>query len=123
MHTLILTPRGLSDAQALATAAHAIGWEVVRLTSWRVPPDLRLVRPVVYGEPLFAEVVAAELDLVLLQAPADWLAQLPARWRLRWVQCIIFGEACTLPGPVFAKPADEKSFPARVYAAGADIPL
>lgn len=70
MPTLVLTPRDLVDTQLLADAARAAGWEVASLTSWRVPADLRPAHAVVYGEPLFCEVVAAELDLALLQAPA-----------------------------------------------------
>jgi ATP-grasp domain, R2K clade family 2 len=43
MPTLILTPRFTDDAQALWRAAIQLGWSVERLTSWRVPEELRAV--------------------------------------------------------------------------------
>jgi hypothetical protein len=121
--TLILTPRNLRDTQQLEETAWIMGWNVLRLTGWRVPTNLHPQHPVVYGEPLFAEVVAAALDLALIQTPPAWLANLPARWLSRLVQLTTFAEARLLPGAIFAKPADEKSFPAKVYPDGQAIPL
>jgi hypothetical protein len=119
--TLILTPRMTQDTLALEQAALAAGWDVVRLSGWRVPASLRAAAPIVYGEPLFAEVVAAELGLALLQTPPAWLPELPEEYRLRAIRLTTLASARQVGGPIFIKPADQKSFPAQVYASGADL--
>jgi hypothetical protein len=45
----------------------------LRLDSWRVPAGLDRDDVALYGEPLFADVVAPSLGVALLQAPFDWL--------------------------------------------------
>jgi hypothetical protein len=42
------------------------------------PPTLAHADPVLYGEPLFADVVAGAVGVVLLQPTANWLPNLPA---------------------------------------------
>jgi hypothetical protein len=64
---------------------------------------------VLYGDPLFCDIVAAQLGVRLLEPSDDFLVRLPDAWR--WND-----------GPVFAKPAADKSFPATVYASGAALP-
>jgi len=61
MPTLVLPPRFTPDTIAVGHAAAAVGWEVERLPSWRAPEWLRGQDVVLYGEPLFAAVVADEL--------------------------------------------------------------
>ena len=76
MTTLILPPRITPDTDAILEAAQA-GWEALRLDSWRVPTGLDRDDVALYGEPLFADVVAPALGVALLQALFDWL---PGRW-------------------------------------------
>jgi hypothetical protein len=122
MPTLILTPRFTEDAQALWRAASRLGWDVERLTSWRVPPDLRTVPdPVLYVEALFGPTLAEQFGLRLLEPATDWLPRLPEEYRKRWVYLTTLGQARQLTAPAFIKPPNDKSFPARVYA-GPELP-
>ena len=70
MPTLILAPRYSDDSIKLWRASMALGWDVERLSSWRVPDHFAPDEPVIYGEPLFAEAIAEQLGLALVQ-PAD----------------------------------------------------
>jgi hypothetical protein len=95
---------------------------VERLGGRRPPDRLRDRDVVLYGEPLFAEVIAAELGVALLDAPFRWLLDLPERHRQRAIELTTMGRARQLPGPVFVKPADgRKGFEGAVY--GPDAPL
>src|SRR5882724_8425101 len=73
MPTLVLPPRITPDTDAMREAAQAAAWEVLRLDSWRVPAGVNVRDVVLYGEPLFADVVAPSHGIALLQAPCDWL--------------------------------------------------
>ncbi len=122
MPTLILTPRFTEDAQALWRAAVQLGWNVERLTSWRIPDELRSIpEPVVYLEGLFGPTLAADLGLRLLEPPIDWLPRLPEEFKKRKVSLMTFGAARKLAEPAFIKPPNDKSFPARVYV-GSQLP-
>ncbi len=122
MPTLILTPRFTEDAQALWRAAGQLGWHVERLTSWRIPDELRTVYdPVLYLEAMFGPTLAEQLGLRLLEPAIDWLPCLPEEFRKRWVSLMPLRIARQLAGPAFIKPPNDKSFPARVYA-GAELP-
>lgn len=119
MPTLVLTPRYTEDAQALWRAAIQLGWEVERLAGWRIPDHLRGVpEPVLYLEGLFGPTLAAEFGLRLLEPDVDWLPRLPLKYKLRSIELVTFGEAKGFTWPVFAKPPNDKSFPAKVYAPG-----
>ncbi len=122
MPVLLLPPRYTSDSTALWSAAISEGWHVERLLNWRVPDRLVGHEAVLYGEHLFADVVADALSLALIEAPFGWLAGLPERYLLRKVDFTTLGEARERPGPAFMKPADDKCFPARVYSSGAELP-
>jgi hypothetical protein len=123
MPTLILTPRFTEDAQALWRAAGRLGWDVQRLTSWRVPEELRAVaEPVLYLETLFGPTLAEQFGLRLLEPAADWLPRLPAEHRKRRVELSTLGQARRLAEPAFVKPPNDKSFAARVYAPG-ELPV
>jgi hypothetical protein len=122
MPTLILTPRFTEDAQALWRAASRLGWDIERLTSWRVPEELRAVpKPVLYLEGLFGPTLAEQFGLRLLEPPDDWLPGLPEEYRKRHVSLTSLEAARAVTEPTFIKPANEKSFPARVCV-GAELP-
>ena len=122
MPTLILSPRYSDDSIRLRRAAVALGWDVMRLASWRCPDDLEPEEPVLFAEPLFNDAVAEQLGLQVVEPPEDFLARLPEEYVKRQVRLTTALEARTLPGPVFLKPPNRKTFPARVYASGAELP-
>ena len=52
---------------------------MLRLSGWRIPPHMVAGPAVIYGEVLFAEAMAGQLGLALLDAAEDWLPGLPTR--------------------------------------------
>jgi hypothetical protein len=122
MPTLVLPPRYTPDTIAVGRAAQTVGWSVERLPSWRVPDWLRGQDVVLYGEPLFAAVVADDLGLALLEPSFDWLATLATEYRQREVRFATLGEARQLHQPAFVKPADDKCFLAAVFPSGQQLP-
>ena len=122
MPTLLLPPRITPDSEELQHAALTLGWRVERLENWRPPEHLRHEDLVLYGEPLFADVVAGPLGLALLEPPADWLTRLPRRYLQRDMRMITLAEARRQDQPAFMKPAQDKCFPSGVYASGAALP-
>ncbi len=123
--TLILPPRFSDDSNALWRAAIALGWNIERLQSWRVPESFSLAplqHAAIYGESLWANFVAEQLGLRLYEPPLDWLAKLPAQFVGRRVEFGTLLEAREKSFPRFVKPAGEKSFEARVYASAEELP-
>lgn len=122
MPTLVLPPRFTPDTIAVGNAAHAAGWSVERFTSWRLPEGWRGEDVALYGEPLFAAVVADQIGLVLIEPLFDWLTTLPEKYRKRDVRFATLGEARQLDKPAFVKPVDDKCFLAGVFSSGAKLP-
>ncbi|MGW2661374.1 ATP-grasp domain-containing protein [Nocardia tengchongensis] len=123
MSTLILSPRYSEDSRVMRAAAISAGWNVLRLSGWRVPEDDVIDTVAFYGEPLFVEAVAAQVGVVLLDAPEDWLPRLPYSLRRREICVSTLGEARNSADPVFVKPADgRKGFAGAVYRAGSGLP-
>jgi len=123
MPTLILTPRFTTDAQILWRTAGHIGWEVQRLSSWRVPEAMRSIpNPVLYVEALFGPTLAEQFGLRLLEPAIDWLPRLPEAFRKRWLYLTTLGQARQRLEPAFVKPANDKSFLAGIYT-GAKLPV
>lgn len=122
MPTLIFTPRYTEDSQALWKAAGALGWQVERLTTWRIPDHFRhLPEPVLYGEALFGPTLAEQLGLQLSNPPEDWLVRLPMEYKLRQISLTTLGQARLSDHDAFVKPPNDKSFPAGVYR-GTELP-
>ena len=122
MPTLILSPRYSDDSIKLRRAAIALDWDVMRLASWRCPEDFQPDEPVLFAEPLFNQAVAEQLGLTVLEPPEDFLVRLPGEYVGRRVTLTTAAEARRLPGPAFLKPPNRKTFPARVYAGGSELP-
>ncbi|MCX4760386.1 ATP-grasp domain-containing protein [Streptomyces sp. NBC_01275] len=121
--TLFLSPRVTATGHAFADAARRRGAHVETLREWRVPGPLRRTAGAsLYAGPLFADAVAGELGLGLLEAPEDWLARLPRELTLRDVEFTTIAQARRLRRPAFVKPPNDKSFPARVYPDGSGLP-
>lgn len=121
MTTLLLSNNHSADNQRLWKAAIARGWRVERLPGIVPPPDLD-GEVVIYLSPLLAPTVAARLGLALVEPPADWLVRLPERYRKRSVEISNVRAARLATSPRFVKPPNDKSFEARVYSTGAELP-
>jgi hypothetical protein len=120
--TLVLSSRYTADAQKLWRAATASGWEVLRLTSWRLPePAPSLAEPVLYMEGLMAPLVADALAVRTVDPPLDFLPGLPERHRRRDVRLESLAAARAITRVAFFKPPNDKSFPARACT-GAELP-
>ena len=122
MTILILSPRYTPDSNALWKTAIEQQWTVERLQSHRPPDHLRGKDTAIYGEALFVNIVADQLELALLEPPFDFLTRLPQPYLLRDIHFVTFSEARKISTPTFIKPAYDKSFNAEVYATGADLP-
>lgn len=120
---LFLSPRKNESSIAVERAAEAAGWQVYRLANWRVPDTFVDSKSGItaYGEPLFVAAIADALNLVLIEPTLSWLANLPAHYVQRKIELTTLGEARRHSGRIFAKPADDKCFAARVYESGAFI--
>lgn len=123
MPTLLLPPRVTDDSVKLWRAAVAAGWSTHRLDRWRVDDVLRSIPPeevAVYGG--FFIALAEELGLALLEPPLDFLPTLGREFTQRSVRLTTLAEARRLTERAFYKPADDKTFIAKVYASGAELP-
>jgi hypothetical protein len=121
---LILAPRMTDDSQSIWRAGIELGWTPQRLQGWRVPDSLSVAgrKVAIYGEPLFAEAVADQLHLSLLEPPIDWLTTVPRELLHRLVETMTLQDARGMDAPAFVKPADGKIFEPKVYATGAELP-
>lgn len=121
---LILAPRVTDDSVAVWRAARDAGLQTQRLANWRVPDELKSFPGdiAIYAEPLFAEAVADQLGMVLIEPPIDWLVRLPRSLRHREVSLMRLSEARARVMNQFVKPADGKVFEPKVYATGEDLP-
>ena len=119
---LVLGPRYSDDARILAQAARMQGWDVMKLSSSSVPDDLPGKDCRVYAEGFLAEHIAQSLGLHLLRPADDALARVERDFLQRNVMFTKATDFQPLNAPAFVKPADQKLFPARVYAPGEPIP-
>jgi hypothetical protein len=122
MPTLVLSPRYTDDSNALWQAALSESWSVQRLQSHHAPEWLISEDVVIYGEALFVRIIAQQLEIALFETPHSWLADLPPEYRLREVRLTTLAEARALQQETFIKPAADKSFDAKVYRTGAELP-
>ncbi|MFN3149952.1 ATP-grasp domain-containing protein [Bremerella sp.] len=122
MTTLIVSSRHTEDNQSLWRAATARGWDVVRAQGIRVPEvdDEDLV---IYVESLFAPTVAKRVGRRLQELPEDWMVRLPYSYAKRMITITSLAEARNFAHPMFVKPPNDKSFEAKVYECGADLPV
>ncbi len=120
---LVTSPRITPDAAALMQAARDMGQQAIQLPTFRPTPALEGVSIAVYGEPLFAMILTASLDHVVLAPSADWLTSLPERYTRRKLLSTTMGAARGYDQPRFVKTLDNlKGFDARVYESGRALP-
>ncbi|HEY1049756.1 MAG TPA: ATP-grasp domain-containing protein [Prosthecobacter sp.] len=121
---LLLAPRITEDTKSMWKAALDLGWSVQRIPNWRVPEGIAANHRQIsiYGEPLFAEAVADQLNLVLLEPSIDWLTTVPREYLHRDIQMMTLADARQCSDRAFVKPADGKIFDPKVYETGSDLP-
>ncbi|MFJ6855258.1 ATP-grasp domain-containing protein [Streptomyces sp. NPDC091271] len=120
--TLVLPPRLTASARALRDSARRRGLHTLRLPDHEVPEGLRGGSAYLHAGPSFADAVASALGVAPLEAPADWLARLPAEFVRREIRAVPIREAYGLRRPVFVKSPNDKGIPALVYADGSRLP-
>jgi hypothetical protein len=121
MTTLLMSSRHTEDDQALWRAAIRREWSVARARGIRLP-EIDDPEIVVYVEAFYAPTIARMIGRKLLDPPEDWLVKLPYEFARRWIALTTLGEARGLREPTFVKPPNNKSFEAKVYRSGADLP-
>ncbi len=120
---LVLPPRLDGTAGLLAASARRRGLAVEQLPGPVVPDRLRRCSGGhLYGGPVFAGAVAAELDLVLLEPADDWLVRLPYEFTRRDIALTTLGDARWCRTPMFVKQPRDKALTAGVYADGSRLP-
>jgi hypothetical protein len=120
---LLLSPRRTPESAAVGFAAREAGWVVFRSSAWEPRWHLSGSDAVaLYGEPIFASSVSAQLPLALLDVPPCWLAELPFPYRLRRVEAMTADEARSRSGPIFVKSTVPGYFASTVYPTGAALP-
>ncbi|MER6229542.1 ATP-grasp domain-containing protein [[Kitasatospora] papulosa] len=119
---LVLPPRLTASARILRDTARRRGLRITQLPDDTVPGELPDGDAHLHAGPSFADAVAPALGIAPLEAPADWLARLPAAFVRREVRAVPIREAYALRRPVFAKSPNDKSIPALVYADGSRLP-
>jgi hypothetical protein len=121
---LLLPPRPDSTAELLAAAARRRGMAVEHCSDGSLPARLRGCEGGhLYGGPVFAAAVGADLDLALLEPADDWLPRLPEEFRRRDIALTSLGEARWSRTPMFVKQPRDKDLPAAVYADGSRLPV
>jgi len=121
MTTLLLTSRFGRDDQLLWQAAVRRSWNCERLRGPRIP-EIDDSEIVVYAEAFYKPLIEQALHLRLLDLPENWLVVLPATYRQREIRVTTLQDAAALRKPAFIKPPNDKSFKAKVYASGAELP-
>lgn len=90
---------------------------------YQVPDEMQFDSPVLYGDPLFCDIVAVQLGVRLLEPPHDFLQRLDKRFLKREITLTTLARARKeLTKPTFVKSATDKSITTRVYSSGADLP-
>jgi|SRR5271165_1166990 len=120
---LITTPNIKPEIRSLINTAQALGWSVYS-DSWRVPDHIKGKGHIgaVYGEWLFCETIAEQMNWKLIRNPLNWLAMLPEEYVNRKILFSNLEYARTLTTEKFIKPADDKVFQSKVYGSGRELP-
>lgn len=118
---VVLSPKYSEDSIRLLQASYQSSYQLRRFGSWTVPEEFRKDVVAVYGEDLFAQVVAEQCGFTLLKPEENWLTTLPFSFVKRKLEYGKLSEFTDRKN-VFIKPADFKFFAAGVYSSIEDIP-
>ncbi len=122
MPTLVLSQRHTPDNQLLWQAAIKKGWSIERIRNLSVPA-IDSDEIVLYVEALYAPFIAKQLNLGLIDPPTNWLTTIPWEYRQRNIELSTLAKAQELTTPRFIKPPNDKSFAAKVYDSGKQLPV
>ena len=75
----ITTPNSRGEVDLVKKTAEALGYEVYSF-SWRIPDHFAKEDGIVYGEQLFCETIAQQMNWRLQKNPLDWLANIPEEY-------------------------------------------
>jgi hypothetical protein len=120
----IITPNVNNNDETLylAKTAQAIGYEVISPAGWKLPESI-LNRPgMVYGEKLFCEVIANQMNWSLEHNSPDWITSLPKHFVNREIYYTTLAEARKEKAKKYFKLTDMKHFPAGVRNFGRELP-
>ncbi|WP_294321897.1 ATP-grasp domain-containing protein [uncultured Chryseobacterium sp.] len=116
-----LSPMYTEDSNILKKASIGSSYELSRFNGqWNVPEEFRTAVVAVYGEDIYAEIVAEQCNLTLTKPDNHWLSIISEEFTKRK---ILYGQLKDFidEGPVFIKCSDFKSFKAGVFNKVADI--
>ncbi len=116
-----LSPMYTEDSNTLKKASLTSLYELSRFNAqWKVPEEFRANVVAVYGEDIYAEIVAEQCNLTLTKPDDHWLSIIPKEFTKRK---ILYGQLKDFinQGPVFIKCSDFKSFKAGIFDKVTDI--
>jgi hypothetical protein len=76
----------------LSATAKALGWNVFH-SGWRPPDHIKNQPGVVYGEDIFCEVIADQMNWKLISNPIEWITTLPEKYVSRKIYCTTAAQA------------------------------
>ncbi|MBB4804935.1 hypothetical protein HNP38_000207 [Chryseobacterium defluvii] len=118
---IALSPMYTEDSNNLKKASLNSPYELNRFNAkWNVPEEFRRDVIAVYGEDIYAEIVADQCNLTLTKPSDDWLARVSEEFTKRK---ILYGPLKNFihQENIFIKCSDFKSFKAGVYRKVKDI--
>lgn len=116
-----LSPMYTEDSNILKKASLSSPYELSRFDAqWNVPEEFRAEVVAVYGEDIYAEIVAEQCNLILTKPDDHWLSIVSEEFTRRKIS---YGQLKDFinEGPVFIKCSDFKSFKAGVVDKITDI--
>ena len=118
---IALSPMYTEDSNNLKKASLSSPYELNRFNAkWNVPKEFREDVIAVYGEDIYAEIVAEQCHLTLLKPTDDWLAHIDEDFTKRKIS---YGQLKNFTNQenIFIKCSDFKSFKAGVFQKVTDI--
>ncbi|PTT39054.1 hypothetical protein DBR28_07785 [Chryseobacterium sp. HMWF028] len=118
---IALSPMYTEDSNNLKKASLNTSYELNRFNSkWNVPEEFRKDVIAVYGEDIYAEIVAEQCNLTLTKPDDDWLSKISEEFTKRK---IVYGRLKDFVHEenIFIKCSDFKSFKAGVFDKVTDI--
>jgi hypothetical protein len=120
---LLLSNRDNDDRRSLLAAVQARDdARTVVCQSWRAPQNASSAERLrIYASAMFADVMAGQVGLTLLETPLAWLAGLPPELTGRQIVLASMDEVRQMPFPRHVKAIDDKRINPQVYQSAHDI--